>query len=136
MLLTEVEAAFKCLKSELTIRPVHHQKEYRVEAHTMVALLGYCLMATLKQILRPTPGLTPGRCSMALNWPQNGNTQTTAALLPCSGRWQGHMGVLNRTSANPVFWLETVSDREKSLGPGWQAAQGQFSAIGRCWTSW
>jgi hypothetical protein len=60
MLLTEIEAAFKCLKSELAIRPVHHQLEHRVEAHILVAFLGYCLMATLKlQLIPHAPGLTP-----------------------------------------------------------------------------
>ncbi len=60
MLLTEIEAAFKCLKSELAIRPVHHQLEHRVEAHILVAFLGYCLMTTLKlQLAAHAPGLTP-----------------------------------------------------------------------------
>ena len=60
MLLTEVEAAFKCLKSDLAIRPVYHQLEHRVEAHILVAFLGYCLTVTLKNMLRPhAPGLTP-----------------------------------------------------------------------------
>jgi transposase len=30
----EVEAAFKNLKSELAIRPIFHQREDRIEAHT------------------------------------------------------------------------------------------------------
>ncbi len=30
--LTQVEAAFKSLKSELGLRPIHHQLEHRVEA--------------------------------------------------------------------------------------------------------
>jgi hypothetical protein len=60
MLLTEIEAAFKCLKSELAVRPVHHQLEHRVEAHILVAFLGYCLMVTLKlQLAAHAPGLTP-----------------------------------------------------------------------------
>jgi hypothetical protein len=60
MLLTEIEAAFKCLKSELAVRPVHHQLEHRVEAHILVAFLGYCLMTTLKrQLATHAPGLTP-----------------------------------------------------------------------------
>ena len=60
MLLTEIEAAFKSLKSELAVRPVHHQLEHRVEAHILVAFLGYCLMTTLKlQLAAHAPGLTP-----------------------------------------------------------------------------
>lgn len=58
--LTQIEAAFKCLKSELGIRPIGHQLEHRVEAHILVAFLGYCLMVTLKNRLRVhAPGLTP-----------------------------------------------------------------------------
>jgi len=54
------QAAFRCLKSDLAIRPVHHQLEHRVEAHIFVAFLGHCLMVTLKNLLRPrAPGLTP-----------------------------------------------------------------------------
>jgi hypothetical protein len=60
MQLTQIEEAFKCLKSELGIRPIHHQVESRVEAHILVAFLGYCLMVTLKQRLQEhAPGLSP-----------------------------------------------------------------------------
>src|SRR5436189_133469 len=38
--LTEAEAAFRALKSELAIRPIFHQKEHRVKAHILVAFLG------------------------------------------------------------------------------------------------
>ena len=59
IVLTEIEAAFKCLKSDLAIRPIHHQLEHRVEAHIFVAFLAYCLMVTLRQLLGPhAPGLT------------------------------------------------------------------------------
>jgi transposase len=60
MQLTRVEEAFKTLKSDLAVRPVHHQLEHRVEAHILVAFLGYCLAVTLRQKLaRHAPGLTP-----------------------------------------------------------------------------
>jgi transposase len=59
VLLTQVEAAFKSLKSDLAVRPVYHQLEHRVEAHIFVAFLAYCLAVTLRQKLRfHTPGLT------------------------------------------------------------------------------
>jgi transposase len=58
--LTQIEAAFKCLKSDLGIRPIHHQLEHRVDAHILVAFLAYCLTVTLKHQLRMhAPGLTP-----------------------------------------------------------------------------
>jgi transposase len=52
MQLTEVEAAFRALKSELSIRPLFHQLEKRVKAHVLVAFLGYALLVTLKHLLK------------------------------------------------------------------------------------
>lgn len=58
--LTEVEQAFKELKNDLSIRPIYHQKDERIEAHIFVAFMAYCLQVTLKQRLRAlAPGLTP-----------------------------------------------------------------------------
>jgi len=58
--LTEAEAAFRALKSELAVRPVFHQLERRAKAHLLVAFLGYALWVTLKHLLhRRGTGLTP-----------------------------------------------------------------------------
>ena len=46
--LTQIEQAFKELKSDLAIRPVYHQRDDRIEAHIFVAFLSYCLQVTLK----------------------------------------------------------------------------------------
>ena len=59
MLLTEIEQAFKELKGELSIRPIHHQKDERIEAHIFIAFQAYCLNVTLKHRLKAfAPGLT------------------------------------------------------------------------------
>jgi len=58
--LTEVEAAFKNLKDDLALRPIHHQLEHRIEAHIFISFLAYCLHVTLRRRLRDlAPGLTP-----------------------------------------------------------------------------
>jgi hypothetical protein len=58
--LVQVEEAFKTLKGDLAIRPVHHQKEHRIEAHIFVAFVAYALHVTLRRRLRDlAPGLTP-----------------------------------------------------------------------------
>jgi hypothetical protein len=59
MQLTEAEAAFRALKSELSIRPLFHQKEPRVKAHVMVAFLGYALRVTLKHWPTRRPTIIP-----------------------------------------------------------------------------
>jgi transposase len=59
MQLTEAEASFRALKSELSIRPLFHQLEPRVKAHVMVAFLGYALWVTLKHLLKCRPVMVP-----------------------------------------------------------------------------
>jgi transposase len=57
--LVEIEQAFKELKNDLSIRPIYHQLETRIEAHIFVAFLAYCLQVALKQRLKAlAPGLT------------------------------------------------------------------------------
>jgi transposase len=58
--LTEVEQAFKDLKQDLSIRPVFHQKDDRIDAHIFIAFIAYCLHVTLKYMARQSAsGLTP-----------------------------------------------------------------------------
>jgi len=60
MQLTEIEAAFKTLKSDLHLRPIRHHVELRIEAHILVCFLAYCLSVTLRKRLEAhAPGLTP-----------------------------------------------------------------------------
>ena len=59
MQLTEAEASFRVLKSELYIRPLFHQLESRVKAHVLVAFLGYALWITLKHLLKRRAGVIP-----------------------------------------------------------------------------
>ena len=47
--LTEAEAAFRIQKSELSLRPIWHQKTERVQAHLLVCFLAYVLWKTLEQ---------------------------------------------------------------------------------------
>jgi transposase len=59
MQLAQVEEAFKHLKSDLVLRPFHHKKGQRIEAHVLIAFLAYCLQVTLTRRLKDlAPGLT------------------------------------------------------------------------------
>jgi transposase len=58
--LTQIEAAFRTLKSDLGLRPIYHRLDRRVEAHIFVAFLACCLQVTLKNRLQiHAPGLSP-----------------------------------------------------------------------------
>ena len=48
----EVEATFRCLKTDLQVRPVYHQKDERVEAHIYLTLLAYQLVNTIRHMLK------------------------------------------------------------------------------------
>ena len=52
MQLTEAESAFHIHKSDLSLRPVWHQKKERVQAHVLVCFLAYVLWKTLDQMCR------------------------------------------------------------------------------------
>jgi hypothetical protein len=54
--LAEIEAAFKNLKDDLLLRPIHHQLEHRIEAHIFIAFIAYCLHVTLRARLRRVAG--------------------------------------------------------------------------------
>jgi transposase len=59
MLQCSVEKAFEEIKSDLNVRPVHHHKEERVDAHIFVVFMSYCLQTTLRHKLRcSASGLT------------------------------------------------------------------------------
>jgi transposase len=64
MLLTRVEAAFRHLKTDLSIRPIFHHKENRGDAHVLFSVLAYALAVTLQ-----------------LRHRQHGGSLTTTALL-------------------------------------------------------
>jgi transposase len=57
--LTQIEEAFKTLKSDLSLRPIYHQRDDRIEAHIFIAFVAYCLQTTLSRRLRDlAPGLS------------------------------------------------------------------------------
>jgi transposase len=47
-MLTNLEAVFRSLKSELGMRPVHHQLADRVSGHLFITVLAYHLVHTIR----------------------------------------------------------------------------------------
>ena len=50
--LHRVENAFRCLKSDLGMRPVHHQLARRTEGHLFISVLAYHLLIATENTLR------------------------------------------------------------------------------------
>jgi transposase len=51
-MLTDIEDAFRCMKSELGLRPIYHQKERRCDGHLFITTIAYHLMHTIRYKLR------------------------------------------------------------------------------------
>jgi hypothetical protein len=56
--LTQAEAAFRTVKSDLGLRPIYHHKTERVKVHILVCFLGLALWRCLEQWM-----IGPGRWS-------------------------------------------------------------------------
>ena len=51
-MLTDLEAVFRSLKSELGLRPIYHQKEDRAEGHLFITVLAYQAVQVLRRRLK------------------------------------------------------------------------------------
>jgi transposase len=51
-MLTDIESAFRSLKSELGMRPVYHQLERRIDGHIFISVIAYHLLHTIRYQLK------------------------------------------------------------------------------------
>jgi transposase len=51
-MLTDLESVFRCLKSELGLRPVFHYKENRADGHLFITVLAYQAVQVIRRILK------------------------------------------------------------------------------------
>jgi hypothetical protein len=47
-ILREIESTFRCLKTDLDIRPIHHQKDQNTEAHIFTGIVAYQLVHAIR----------------------------------------------------------------------------------------
>ena len=52
IMLTDLEAVFRSLKSELGLRPVYHQKKRRVDGHLFITVLAYQFVQIIRRTLQ------------------------------------------------------------------------------------
>jgi transposase len=51
-ILRDVESTFRCLKSDLDIRPIYHQKDKNTEAHIFVGIVAYQLVHAIRSAIK------------------------------------------------------------------------------------
>jgi len=82
-MLTDLEAVFRSLKSELGLRPVFHQTESRVDGHLFITVLAYQFVQIIRRRLRER-GIT--HCWNTLREVLGGQCRITATFKRADGR--------------------------------------------------
>lgn len=105
--LTEAEAAFRIQKSDLSLRPIWHQKEERVLAHILVCFLAYVLWKTLAALCRPAGlGDEPRRILSELS-----EIRAVDVILPTRAGTEIRKRCITRPSDHQAILLERLKLR-------------------------
>lgn len=102
--LTEAEAAFRIHKSDLSIRPIWHQKAERVQAHILICFLAYVLWKMLGQLCeRAGLGHEPRRVLAELS-----ELRSIDVILPTSAGTEIRKRCITRPSEHQAILLERL----------------------------
>ncbi len=86
-LLTEVEAVFRCLKSELGLRPIYHRTPRRAEGHLFITVIAYQLVQVIRRRLAErADGDLRSASWIALRRILGGRQRVTATFKRADGR--------------------------------------------------
>jgi transposase len=95
VMLTKVEEAFRCLKTDLGLRPIFHQIEGRVDAHLFITVLAYHAMQTIFHKL--------DRANMSMRWSTLQSHMASQVRVTSSMRLETGRQVHIRTTTHPEF---------------------------------
>jgi transposase len=113
VMLTEVEASFKSMKSELGLRPIYHQKEERVTAHLFITLLAYHLVHTLRTQLKHK--------AINLSWQSIRNImasqQRITVSMPTADRQQIYLRTTTKLEPAQQSFFTALDIKSDALGP-------------------
>lgn len=126
IMLTEIEATFRSLKTDLGLRPVYHHKEDRVTGHLFITLLAYHLVYTLRYQLKQQ--------GIHLSWDSIRNLMSTqqriTITLPTDDHKTIHLRITTQAEAqqkqlyaalsikpDPIGKCKTIIDKKKSVVP-------------------
>jgi transposase len=126
IMLTEIEATFRSLKTDLGLRPVFHHKEDRVTGHLFITLLAYHLVHTLRYQLKQQ--------GIHLSWDSIRNIMSTQQRITLSLPTDDNKTIHLRTTAqaearqkqlyaalsikpDPIGKSKTIIDNKKSVVP-------------------
>ena len=100
IMLTDIEAAFRSMKSELGMRPVYHQIQDRVEGHLWITLLAYHLVHTIRLRLKDH--------DIHDSWETLRRTMRGHMRVTTTMRTKQNETIHIRKAARPEAWQQTI----------------------------
>ena len=100
-MLTEIEATFRSLKTDLGLRPVYHHKEERVTGHLFITLLAYHLVHTLRYQLKQQ--------GIQLSWDSIRNIMSTQQRITITLPTDDNKTIHLRTTTKPELRQQQIS---------------------------
>lgn len=112
IMLTEIEATFRSLKTDLGLRPVYHHKEDRVTGHLFITLLAYHLVHTLRYQLKQQ--------GIHLSWDSIRNLMSTqqriTITLPTDDHKTIHLRITTQAEAQQKQLYAALSIKPDPIG--------------------
>ena len=109
--LTDIEDAFRCMKSELGFRPIHHQTESRADGHIFITVLAYHLLHTIRFKLR--------RNGIHLSWATiRSQLSSQARITTTMKRKDGKMIHIRKSSRAELFHKKIYDALNLHYQPG------------------
>jgi hypothetical protein len=102
IMLTQLEDAFRSLKSELLLRPVFHQKEHRSNAHIFITLLAYYLLHSIRSCLKQQ--------GIHMSWQQLRDRMSTHCRLTNRFKTKAGYTLFIRNCSEPEGFHKTIYD--------------------------
>jgi transposase len=110
-MLTDIEEAFRSMKSELGLRPVYHQKERRVDGHLFITVLAYHVLHAIRFRLR--------KRGMTQNWSTiRRGLSTHMRITTTMKRDDGKMIHIRKSSRPEPFHVQIYDVLNLSHRPG------------------
>ena len=101
-MLTQLEEAFRTLKTDLLLRPVFHQKEHRSDAHIFITLLAYHLLHSIRSYLKQK--------DIHLGWRQIRDRMSTHCRLTNRIKTKAGHTLFIRKCSEPEDFHKTIYD--------------------------
>lgn len=101
----EIESSFRCLKTDLDMRPVYHKKDESTIAHLHLAILAYWLVSTIRYQLKQT--------GISCSWKEIVRIGNTQKMITTTGQNIYDKVIRIRRCSEPTKELKVICDAIK-----------------------